>query len=151
MKIIITLILVFSFVSVSNAASLALSLQVQMARQSLINKKNAAYQEQVEKQRLIEERKEANRQRLAALRAKNTQTTQSNNSIQIASKVLDNSSSIALLTPTIKPLQISTPVVATPTIVSSTIPSSQTPIANVDISRIRSSWLSWYNTGRVAK
>ena len=72
MKIIITLILVFSFVSVSNAATLSLSLQSQMVRQTVINKRNALTEKRLEKQRAIAARKEANRQRLALLKMKNS-------------------------------------------------------------------------------
>lgn len=72
MKIIITLILVCCYASVSNAASLTLSLQSQMVRQTVINKKNALTEKRLEKQRATEERKEANRQRLALLKMKNS-------------------------------------------------------------------------------
>lgn len=140
MKIIITIFVLFSFVVTTHAATLVPSLQIQMTRQTLINKKNAA----LERKRLIEERKLANKARLAALRYKNT--LPKTPAVQIASTQIKSVTATPTLTPTIKsPVVTPSPVITTPTYtVSSTI-------ANVDMNRVRATWLSWYNATRSAK
>ena len=144
MKIIITLILVFSFVSVSNAATLSLSLQSQMVRQTVINKRNALTEKRLEKQRAIAARKEANRQRLALLKMKNSwSSTSISSTVKVASTVTTTKTP-TITAPKIQPVQSNTQVAVS-------VPTTQNTIANVDISRIRSSWLSWYNNGRAAK
>ena len=142
MKAIIALILVFGIFTTSYAAVPVLSLEKQMQKQNLINKKNAI----AEKHAAIEAKKKANQSRLAVLRNQKYQPKtiiQSKPTKEIISKTV-----IVAPTTITQPPTINTPVSQPPTI---NTPISQAPIANVDMTRVRSTWLSWYNTGRAAK
>lgn len=142
MKTIITILVLFSFAATTQAATLVPSLQFQMTRQTQVNKKNAV----LERKRAIEERKTANRARLAALRYKNSLPKRQ--SVQIASSQIKSTVSAPSPALTIKPptiTQVPKPVVYTP---AYTVANT---VANVDMNRVRDTWLSWYNATRSAK
>ncbi len=135
MKVLISLILLFSMVSASYAATPVLSLEKQMQKQNLINKKNAL----AEKRAAIGARKKANQDRLAALRAQKNQPKVSTQSVAKTTTVQTTT-----VTQTTK-------VVSTAASTNVSTPASQTSITGVDMTRVRSTWLSWYNAGRIAK
>lgn len=135
MKVLISLILLFGMVSASYAATPVLSLEKTMQKQNLINKKNAL----AEKRAAIEARKKANQDRLAALRA---QKNQPKTNTQNIAKTTTVQTTTATQT---------TKVVSTAASTTVSTPASQTSIAWVDMTRVRTTWLSWYNSGRAAK
>ena len=136
MKAIISLILVLGICTTSYAAVPVLSLEKQMQRQNIINKKNAI----AEKRAAIETKKKANQNRLAVLHNEKNQPKtiiQSKPTQEIVPKTV-----------IVAPTTITQPTTSNTAINTLT---SQTPIANVDMSRVRSNWLSWYDSSRASK
>lgn len=140
MKVLISLILLFGIFSVSYAAVPVLSLEKQMQRQTLVNKKNTL----AEKRAAIEARKKANQEKLAILQVQNKQPKAISPPQVTSTKLLTISPSIS----TVQQPKTQTIVASNTTISTSR---SQSHINNVDMTRVRSTWLSWYNAGRVAK
>lgn len=139
MKAILSILILCSFVATTHAATLVPSLTTQMQKQSVLNKKNAIQ----DRKRILEEKKIANQQRLATLKLKNSQPK----TIKIASTPISTTKTTQSST-----IQTKTIQVAQQSSVSNTYsPASQTIIAGVDMSRVRSTWLSWYNSGRASK
>ena len=138
MKILLSILILTSFVATTNAATLVPSLQVQMQRQESINKKNTL----AEKRAAAEARKQAYRNRLATLRLQRAQEN------RVKNKTVTQVTVVTQPTPSIQPQKQQT-IVASNTL--TTTPTSQMSIANVDMTRVRSSWLTWYNDARGAK
>ncbi len=126
MKKILLTFLIFSIYSNSfGAIVLKPSLTTQMKQQEEINRKVA-----------IEQKKQANRDRLAAIRKSKTPKT-------TASKA--NTGTVTI-TPSLSPkLTISTPTIAS--VIEPTF-SPNNSIRNVDLNRVRDTWLTWTNKVR---
>ena len=127
MKAFISLILVFSLVLPIHAATLTPSLSTQMVRQEAVNKRNSF----AEKRQAAQSRKIAIEQRRASIQAQREQSKTTSQSMSSA--------------PTIVSQPI--PTVTPPRVASSTV----TPVSGVDMSRVRSTWLGWYNTTRATR
>ncbi len=144
MKKILFLILLSSITLSAHAASLAPSLQTQMKKQEVVNKQKTA----LEKKLAIEERKKQNAEKVATLRA-NRQTALAQKSASKSNTITSTTtSSITGSKTVIVPVIQKTTNIASSAI---TTPSSQVQIPWVDMTRVRSTWLSWYNTGRSVK
>lgn len=137
MKILICIILC-SFASTSYASSIVPNLMVQMKKQENVDKEKTILQ----KKMAIQKKKEENAQKLAVLKV--------NKQNKVAVSKVQS-------TPVSTPKQVTvaqvTNIVPKTIVVSNStyIPSSQSAIRNIDMNRVRTTWLSWYNAGRIAK
>lgn len=143
MKKILVLILLSSITLSAHAASLAPSLQTQMKKQEVVNKQKTA----LEKKLAIQERKKQNAEKVATLRA-NRQTVLAQNSASKSNTTVTPTSPVGTTKTNIAPTVVKTTAIASNNTVSSP---SQAQIAWVDMARVRSTWISWYNTGRATK
>jgi Cysteine-rich secretory protein family len=128
MKVLISLILLCSLTLGAEAATLAPSLTAQIARQEAVNKRNAL----ADKRQALQQRKIAIAKRSAYLQARRDQAKTTAPTVSSAPTIV--SQSIRTIPPTITPPRVSS--------------STATPVSGVDISRVRSTWLSWYNGTR---
>lgn len=124
-KILISILISISFLSSVDAAILVPSLTAQMARQEQINSKNAYAMRIAEQER---KRAEA-RARVLALKNKKTTAT----TTTVTNTPVVTSAPVIVSTPSKPVLQI-----------SSSLSTAISP-ANVDMSRVRSAWIGWYN------
>ncbi len=131
MKVIISLILLCSLTLSAEAATLAPSLTAQIARQEAVNKRNTF----AEKRQAVQQKKNALAQRRAALQARK-------NSVKTITPVIASAPTIVS-----QPIRTTPPTVTPPRLSSSTA----TPISGVDMTRVRSTWLSWYNDTRATR
>ncbi len=131
MKAFISLILVFSLVLPIHAATLTPSLSTQMVRQEAVNKRNSF----AEKRQAAQSRKIAIEQRRASIQAQREQSKTASQSMSSAPTIVS------------QPIRTTPPTVTPPRVASSTA----TPVSGVDMSRIRSTWLDWYNATRATR
>jgi hypothetical protein len=131
MKVLISLILLCSLTLGAEARTLAPSLTTQIARQEAVNKRNTL----AEKRQAVQSRKIAIAQKVASVQARRTQVK---TTVPTATSV-----------PTIvsQPIRTTPPTITPPRVASS----SATPIAGVDMARVRSIWLGWYNDTRTSR
>ncbi len=131
MKVLISLILLCSLLSQAEAATLAPSLTAQIARQEAVNKRNTF----AEKRQAVQQKKNALAQRRAALQARRDQAKTTSPTISSAPTIVS------------QPVRTTPPTVTPPRVASS----AATPVSGVDMSRVRSTWLDWYNTTRATR
>jgi hypothetical protein len=125
-RIIISILISCFFLSGVNAATLVPSLTAQIAKQEKINTKNTYTNRLAE----IANKKAEARARLLALKNRN------------------NKSAPIVVTSTPVNTTLVSPTTIAPTV---TRPSSMISPAGVDMSRVRSAWLGWYNSVRQAE
>lgn len=131
MKALISLILVSSLVLPMHAATLTPSLSTQMVRQEAVNKRNSF----AEKRQVAQSRKIAIEQRRASIQAQRDQAKTTSQSMSSAPTIVS------------QPIRTTPPSITPPRVASSTA----TPISGVDMTRVRSTWLGWYNDIRASR
>lgn len=126
-KILVSLLISFSILTTVDAATLVPSLTTQIARQEQINTKNAYIT------RLVEQanKKATTRARMLALKNKQLGTS----AISVVNTLAIPSIMTRISSVTRPNLELAQP---------SSIPSPQ----DVDMSRVRSAWIGWYNSVR---
>jgi hypothetical protein len=127
-KIFASLLISCFFLSGVNAATLAPSLTAQIARQEAVNKRNSF----ADKRQALQQRKIAIAQRSAYLQARRDQSKTTPPTVSSAPTIVT------------QPIRTTPPTITPPRVASSTA----TPVSGVDMSRVRSTWLSWYNGTR---
>lgn len=122
-KIFISILISCSILTTADASTLVPSLSAQMQRQEQINTKNAYTARLTE----IANKKAAARERLLALKSRNNKS--------------------APIVVTSAPVQ---PTIVRPTTITPIVtrPSNMVSPSGVDMARIRSTWLGWYNDTR---
>ena len=126
-KILVSILISCSILTTVDAATLVPSLTAQIARQEQINTKNAYITRIVEQ---ANKRAEA-RSKILAIKNKKLGT----NAISVASITSVPSITTSISSTTRSSLQVDQP---------SNIP----PLSGIDMSRVRSTWLGWYNDTR---
>lgn len=147
-KIFVSFLISISFFSYADAAILVPSLTAQIIRQEKINKKNDYSSRVVEQARIrqetIDRAIELKKQRIVKRNVNKVVTSSQLVTPQLVTPqfVVPNSNLVIKHPPEITPIKVNpTPVLNT-----------NIPIApNVDISRVRSTWISWYNNIRQAE
>lgn len=136
MKIFILIAFLCCLVSTTYAATPVLSLEKQMQRQNIVNKKNTI----AEKRMITEAKKRANQQKITTLRIQRIQSTNIPKNTEYPSSIVTQQVSTPIRKEAQQTIIVSTQTYSTPT--------SQKNIAWVDMSRVRSTWLWWYNSTR---
>jgi hypothetical protein len=131
MKLIISYILLFSLSISAHAATLTPSLTTQIARQESVNKRNTL----AEKRQAVQSRKIAIAQKVASVQARRTQVKTAVPTVTSAPTIVS------------QPVRTTPPTITPPRVASSSV----TPIAGVDMARVRSTWLGWYNDTRTSR